>query len=203
MFINKHEVLNKDYLKVVEKVVTCPMCDGIIISPVQCEVCGKCFCKRCYDNAVKTVGSCPSGCPKNKNKDCRVLRLTLAKLKFYCHNNCGEEIPYDNLEDHYSSGCSQNGSYLEYQKLKKDYEELLSKVKMLRKNKGVKNEPFSFSLISAHHIHPLVFCKTSRVSWICDVCRRKPKIFETQFSYYCTLCDFDLCKNCSGAQQNN
>ena len=49
------------------------------------------------------------------------------------------------------------------------------------------------------HFHPLIYCITSRGSerktnWICDKC--KGHYNDSEWSFYCTICDFDLCFNC-------
>ena len=52
-----------------------------------------------------------------------------------------------------------------------------------------------------YHEHRLVFCRSSRHfrfynKWYCDNCRGS---FENKdWSFYCTLCDFDLCCGCCG-----
>jgi len=63
-------------------------------------------------------------------------------------------------------------------------------------NKNVKENKIK----SKHHEHQLVYCRTKRTclscGWICDVCK---KDFKTDiWSYYCTICDFDLCCECLG-----
>ena len=48
------------------------------------------------------------------------------------------------------------------------------------------------------HEHPLIYCLTNRrsyfSSWICDKCNKKYRC--TDWSCYCTLCDYDLCYKC-------
>ena len=52
-----------------------------------------------------------------------------------------------------------------------------------------------------YHEHRLVFCRSSRHficynSWFCNNCRES---FENdKWSFYCTICDFDLCCDCCG-----
>ena len=43
------------------------------------------------------------------------------------------------------------------------------------------------------HLHPLTLCVTDR-PWLCDNCRKS--FSKKEKSYFCSLCDFDLCKNC-------
>jgi hypothetical protein len=63
-------------------------------------------------------------------------------------------------------------------------------------NKNVKDNKKK----SEHHEHQLVYCRTKRTclscGWICDVCK---KDFKTDiWSFYCTICDFDVCCECLG-----
>jgi hypothetical protein len=63
-------------------------------------------------------------------------------------------------------------------------------------NKNVKDNKKK----SEHHEHQLVYCRTKRTclscGWICDVCK---KVFKTDiWSFYCTICDFDVCCECLG-----
>ena len=52
-----------------------------------------------------------------------------------------------------------------------------------------------------HKMHKLFYCRTSRSvigysTWICNICDKK---FNNDiWSFYCTQCDFDLCKKCAG-----
>ena len=55
----------------------------------------------------------------------------------------------------------------------------------------LKNSTFK----SKFHVHRLPYIETiERGGWLCNVCRESHKVSEK--SYYCTLCDYDLCKNC-------
>ena len=52
---------------------------------------------------------------------------------------------------------------------------------------------------SLNKMFNLIYCITSRGSerktnWICDKC--KGHYNDSEWSFYCTICDFDLCFNC-------
>ena len=52
-----------------------------------------------------------------------------------------------------------------------------------------------------YHEHRLVYCRSSRSfmylnGWICDNCRED--FLNNKWSFYCTICDFDLCCDCCG-----
>ena len=55
---------------------------------------------------------------------------------------------------------------------------------------------------SSLHEHQLVLCKTERIlgcGWYCNRCKKHYD--KSEPSYYCTLCDFDICKDC--IKENN
>ena len=58
--INPSRVINKDYLKTLDEIYKCPICNNIMINPTDCVNCGHSFC---YDCILKT--ECPFKC-KNK-----------------------------------------------------------------------------------------------------------------------------------------
>ena len=52
-----------------------------------------------------------------------------------------------------------------------------------------------------YHEHQLIYCRSSRGffyynDWICDNCRED--FYNNKWSFYCTVCDFDLCCECCG-----
>jgi hypothetical protein len=57
----------------------------------------------------------------------------------------------------------------------------------------VMNNDNSVGIIVNEHKHRLVFCLTN-VSWKCDNCKLKYK--KEAEKYYCSLCDYSMCKNC-------
>lgn len=56
------------------------------------------------------------------------------------------------------------------------------------------------------HRHPLIYCITSRnakarTTWICNEC--KGNYDEDEWSFYCSLCDYDICYDCYLNFDNN
>ena len=53
------------------------------------------------------------------------------------------------------------------------------------------------------HIHPLSLCQSPRSSdsYLCNHCGET--YLKSDLSFYCTLCDFDICMNCSLIFQND
>ena len=51
-----------------------------------------------------------------------------------------------------------------------------------------------------NHEHKLIYCRTSRFNdilsqWVCDICEKKYNY--KIWSFYCTLCDYDICLKCA------
>jgi hypothetical protein len=83
----------------------------------------------------------------------------------------------------------------EYLKLKKNYDELNEKFlkleNFIKKEVTIKESIKNFSVKHKSHIHPLMKVFTERNGWGCDKCK---KVFKKNIaSFYCTVCDFDLC----------
>ena len=54
------------------------------------------------------------------------------------------------------------------------------------------------SINDPSHNHPLMYCITSRLSngitkWVCQKCF---KTYKNRWSFYCSICNYDLCYNC-------
>jgi hypothetical protein len=84
--------------------------------------------------------------------------------------------------------CRAEGNYSK----KKEFPENIqdSKIKL--------NSKF---LPSKNHEHRLIYCRTSRKlfesnRWFCNNC--KQEFNNDIWSFYCTLCDYDLCTDCAG-----
>ena len=62
-----------------------------------------------------------------------------------------------------------------------------------------KKENQNINIINdACHNHPLIYCYTSRGSngitnWVCNKCS---KTYKNKWSFYCSMCNFDLCYDC-------
>ena len=108
-------------------------------------------------------------CNKNYKKE---------DLKYYCslcnYNMCQE--------------CHEKGKYF----MKKSFSPNISLA-----NPKIDRDIFQ----TDYHEHKLVYCRTSRSfiylnGWICDNCREN--FHNNKWSFYCTICDFDLCGECCG-----
>ena len=74
--------------------------------------------------------------------------------------------------------------------------------KSFPKNTNPSNSSVNIHFLDTdYHEHRLVYCRSSRHftffnNWICDNCRET--FHNNKWSFYCTLCDYDLCADCCG-----
>ena len=127
--INKPEVSfddidNKSEAEKMKDLLTCPICLNILISPVQCNKCNKCFCKICIDNYATSKSVCPFRCQNPLYNPNKFVENVLAILKFKCTNGCGKIINYEDLQKHYEEDCDKIDYKTKYKELLKKYKEL-------------------------------------------------------------------------------
>jgi hypothetical protein len=114
----------------------------------------------------------------------------LSILIFKCKNGCNEKIPYLELNEHCKKNCVNLSYKLKYLELKKKVNKLKNENNALKNHNEINND---FQIKINRHEHPLVLVKTLRPFWICNNCLLQ---FEEERSYYCSVCDFDLCIPC-------
>ena len=90
-------VINKNYLNSLDDIYKCPICENIMINPVECESCGHNFCNNC----LSSIG-CPFGCKQLKiNQATLSIHNILNNIKFKCENiGCTEILTYGEVEKH-------------------------------------------------------------------------------------------------------
>lgn len=115
---NKNEYQNKKDL------IECPICLNILVSPVQCDKCNKCFCKKCINNYAESRVKCPFRCSYPKYSENKYVNNVLSFLSFKCNKGCGQIIKYDDIDKHYEEDCNKID-------FKKKYKDLLKKYKMI------------------------------------------------------------------------
>ena len=202
MYIDPDLVINKDNFKLIELNVICSICNGIVVSPVQCLECENCFCELCIEKwKEKSENSCPFRCKNPKFKSSRLIKNILSNIKFKCQNGCNQEIPYLELEDHYAEKCPNlitdyKEKYFElknkYLDLEKKYNEL---EKQLNNYKHVNINNINNNFKSIYHRHNLIDYTNDDSSWSCDICENDYKA-KTERRFRCDNCDFDICIKC-------
>ncbi|ORX52203.1 hypothetical protein BCR36DRAFT_325010 [Piromyces finnis] len=182
LHVEEKDIKNKEYYEGIKDLVNCSICLEIIRQPVQCDKCQHCFCAEC----VKGLTDCPYRCKNNKFSTSYICNNLLSRLIIECE--CGKEVNYDFIKKH-KKECKTIYYKLEYLKLKNGYE--LFKKKLNEKNDNI----WEYTILSNLHPHILTCKRTFLIAWYCDNC--KNKFDENTPSYCCTLCDYDLCYNCT------
>lgn len=105
MFINSELIVNKEVYIQIKSLVTCCICDGIVINPKACKTCLNIFCGACIDLFISENQSCPFDCkfleffnPKSKS-----IKNNLDKLIFLC--KCNQKFNYNDFINH-SFSCN-------------------------------------------------------------------------------------------------
>ena len=91
---NKEDPILKD--------LECPICLNLIWDPIECNDCGKTFCKICLEKTKETKDSCPT-CRKNpfQGRISKSLRTFFNKIKINCiFKGCKEHPYYSEYIDH-------------------------------------------------------------------------------------------------------
>ena len=122
--VSFEDIYNKNEAANMKDLLSCPICLNILISPVQCNKCNKCFCKICIDNYANSKSVCPFRCENPLYNTNKFVENVLAILKFKCTNGCGKIIKYEDLRNHYEEDCDKIDYKTKYKELLKKYREL-------------------------------------------------------------------------------
>lgn len=207
MYIDPDLVTNPETFKLIEQNVICPICSGVLISPIQCLGCENCFCQTCIEDWKKRQGdnNCPFKCNNPTFKNSRMIKNILSNVKFKCKNGCKEEIPYLELENHYKEKCHNNKT--DYKQ--KYYEYKNKYLDLLKKNIELENELKTYksknknqnNFKSKYHEHILYDKTNNENNWICDICLNEYK-GKTEIKFRCNDCDFNVCLKCKILEEN-
>ena len=133
--VSFEDIYNKNETANMKDLLTCPICLNILMFPVQCNKCNKCFCKICIDNYANSKSICPFKCDNPLYNPNKFVENVLAILQFKCKNGCDKIIKYEELQKHYQEDCDKIDFKAKYKELLKKYKEL--------KNKNNINNPFN------------------------------------------------------------
>ena len=123
--VSFEDIINKNETENLNDLITCPICLNLLISPLQCNQCNKCFCKGCIkDYEKKNNYVCPFKCENPEYNPNKFVNNVLSILKFKCKNGCDKIIKYDELEKHYQEDCDKIDFKAKYKVLLKKYKEL-------------------------------------------------------------------------------
>ena len=122
--VSFEDIYNKNETANMKDLLTCPICLNILMFPVQCNKCNKCFCKMCIDNYANSKSICPFKCDNPLYNPNKFVENVLAILQFKCKNGCDKIIKYEELQKHYQEDCDKIDFKAKYKVLLKKYKEL-------------------------------------------------------------------------------
>ena len=103
-YINEETIIKNETYGLFKDLILCKKCQNLLIEPSMCTNCLNQYCKNCIDkNKCKEI-KCPN-CQQSNFNEINENNRMIKKFKFKCIKGCGEEIPFDNINNHYSSDC--------------------------------------------------------------------------------------------------
>ena len=104
-YVNEKTIVKDQIYEMFGESITCPLCFKLMIEQVMCINCQNVYCKNCIEDWKKKGGGCPNHCEDAVFKDVIERNNNITKFKFKCIKGCGEEIPFKEIKNHYSSNC--------------------------------------------------------------------------------------------------
>ena len=170
----------------------CDLCLRMYENKIWSFYCTKCDYDICLSCSKKYL---PSFKFINKigikiDNHCHDLVCMITNRNWIC-DLCMESYP-SFLPTFYCSKC-------DYDVCKRCMDKLSDEKKYPLINSGERISYKYKNIINHRHPHQLIYCITSRSSigetnWICNNCMKNYN--NNEWSFYCTLCDYDLCYDC-------
>ena len=66
----------------VQEMLTCCICTGVLVDPMQCSSCENCFCRSCIENWIKKAHTCPYKCSSPRIKEGGRMVKNLLEKKY-------------------------------------------------------------------------------------------------------------------------
>ena len=104
-YVNIETIIKNNIYETFKGYIICPICKKLILEPFMCLKCQKNFCNNCTQN-MKTIINNSHNCKNPKYQNIIENNNMIKKFKFNCIKGCGAQIPYDEINRHYNSYCS-------------------------------------------------------------------------------------------------
>ena len=134
-YVNIETIIKNNIYETFKGYIICPICKNLILEPFMCLKCQNHFCKNCSEN-LDAINNNSHKCENPNYQKILGSNNMITKFKFKCIKGCGKEIPYDEINRHYNSDCSNKAnktnkirflSKYEVTLLDKDIEYIISK----------------------------------------------------------------------------
>ena len=110
-FNNTDLIINREFFSDFDDILTCSLCLGFLIKPLQCISCQNNFCNDClqtWDKKKDGNPKCPIKCKDSIFlNNCKSVIKILEKLIIKCHK-CLVEVNYQDLVNHLNITCVKN-----------------------------------------------------------------------------------------------
>ena len=132
-FLKEENIVKDDVYKALKEEVICPICEGLMIIPIECSNCQNIYCQKCIEQWKTKGGGCPNHCANFEFRKVIEKKRMISKLKFRCIKGCGAEVLFNNIEKHYNSECIKKKKTMTLMK-KEEITEYLKKNKKKKIN---------------------------------------------------------------------
>lgn len=104
-YVNEKTIVKDSIYDLFNETIKCHNCKCIMIDPVICLSCQNTFCKKCKEKLKENGENCPGKCNSPNIAEVKEKNNYISKFKFKCIKNCGAEIMFKDIKNHYSSDC--------------------------------------------------------------------------------------------------
>lgn len=162
MFLETVLIANIEYFEPIREIVTCTICTGLIVNPIQCSKCENYYCSSCLDEWSKTKNICPMRCTSPMfHEGGRIIKNILEKIVMFCPFGCAKKLIYEEVLMHEDKCKSDGNAYkLINEKLNYDLEQLKHKYENI--DMAYKNLKLKKQMEDLHNQH-LIYNNTTRI----------------------------------------
>lgn len=108
-YFNESTIVKNEIFDSLKDLLICSLCNQIFFEPKMCMICQNSFCKNCIEKWSQNEKNCPNGCENPEYHDSKEKNNLLSKITFNCINNCGKQMKYNELKNHYENECEKKG----------------------------------------------------------------------------------------------
>ena len=104
-YLKKENIVKDEVYKALKDSVICPICEELMIIPMECSNCQNLYCEKCIEKWKKKGGGYPNKCTNSEFKKVIEKKRMISKIKFKCIKGCGAEVLFNDIKNHYDSQC--------------------------------------------------------------------------------------------------
>jgi E3 ubiquitin-protein ligase NRDP1 len=104
-FLTEENIVKDEFFKKFKDQIICPICQNLMIIPMECSNCQNLYCEVCIEQWRKKGGGCPNHCINSEFKKVIEKKRMISNLKFKCIKGCGAKVLFNDIKNHYNSEC--------------------------------------------------------------------------------------------------